>query len=483
MDSWLTGTLLFLVAAAFAAAGVIYSRSRGAAGALEDYITARGTVGTPTAAATLIASGMGAWILFGPAEAATWDGLPTLLGYSLGAAAPLLVFIPLGARVRRLMPEGHSLTEYVYYRYGRGMYLFTLAVIVFYMFVFLAAEVTGMCLIANLIADVPMWVTAVVVVGATLAYTAYGGLKASIFTDAVQTLFILPLLAAVVVGGYVSIGGFRPAAEGLAERAPQLAEWGSLVGIGGGLTFVIAVLVANLFHQGYWQRVYAVRDTGVLRRGCLIAAVAVVPIVFFPGLFGLAAVGLNRVETPSVALFGVLLGSLPAWLVLGLAILALALVMSSADTLLNGISSIVAVDLRRSLPGKGEGFLLNASRLSTLVLAIPLVLIASQGYSVLYLLLLADLVCASAAFPVFFGLYSERHTGRVAVAGTLAGLIAGAFFFPNPAMTRGTLLGAFLVALGISMLVSLALAALISRREAFDLGSLAGSVRRIEDGG
>ena len=477
MSSWTAGAFILLVALGFAGAGVVYARGR--VGSLESYITARGTIGVPATAATLVASGMGAWILFSPAEAATRGGLPSILGYALGAAAPLLVFIPLGNRLRRMMPEGHTLTEYVWHRYGKGMYIFTLPVILFYMFIFLAAEITGMSLMANLIAGVPLSYTATIVVGATLAYTAYGGLKASIFTDVVQTLLILPLLAAIVIAGYVILGGVGPSAAGLADRAPELTRWDNLSGIEGGLSLIIAILAANLFHQGYWQRVYAIRDAGSLRRGFLIAAVAVIPIVFAMGLFGLAAVGLDRAQTPSVALFSILLEALPEWLAVGLIILGLALVMSSADTLLNGISSLVAVDLGRAVLRAQERFLLRAARIATLILALPLVLIASQGYSVLYLFLVADLVCAAAAFPVFYGLYSERYTGLAAMLGTLAGLVAGAFVFPDPAMTRGSLLGAFILATGVSVAVSLALTPWRSRRRAFDSESLARAGRRL----
>ncbi len=63
-----------------------------------------------------------------------------------------------------------------------------------------------------------------------------------------------------------------------------------------------------------------------------------------------------------MALFSVLLGVLPPWLTVGLVIVGLALVMSSADTLLNGISSIIAVDLRRAVPEVQTGFLLRVSR-------------------------------------------------------------------------------------------------------------------------
>jgi Na+/proline symporter len=464
------------VSLAFAAAGVIYSRRRSLS--LEDYITARSSVGTVMAALTLVASGMGAWILFGPAEAATWGGLYAIIGYALGAAAPLIAFILLGKRIRQVMPEGHSLTEYVFHRYGTGMYVFTLLVMLFYMFIFLAAEITGMSLVANLVAGVPLWATALIVVLSTLAYTAYGGLRASIFTDAVQTALVLPLLAIVAVAGYFLLGGFEPAASGISEAAPQLVALGNVTGLEGAFTFLIAILAANLFHQGYWQRIYAVRDQEALRKGFLIAAVAVVPIVLVAGLFGLAAVGLGRAETPSVALFGVLLDVMPGWLGVGLVLLGLALVMSSADTLLNGIASIVAVDLRRAAPEARTGFLLRASRISIIVLAVPLLWIAAQGYSVLYLLLLADLICAAAAFPVFYGLFSERYTGRAAMVGVLAGLLSGGLLFPDPAMTRGSLLWAFVAAAAVSVFVSLLLT---PKRSSYDLDSLAKSVRYLDE--
>jgi hypothetical protein len=159
-------------------------------------------------------------------------------------------------------------------------------------------------------------------------------------------------------------------------------------------------------------------------------------------------------------------------------VLGLTLVMNSADTLFNGIASIVAVDLRRAMSQTRAGLLLNNSRLSTVVLAAPLLLITVQGYSVLYLFLLTDLVCAAATFPIFYGLYSARYTGRAAILGTLAALLVGGLLFPDPAMTRGSLLGAFAAAIVVSVAVSLALT---PRRSTFELRSLEENVRYIED--
>lgn len=469
--------VLLAAALAFAVAGIVYSRR--SAGNLENYISARGTAGGYATAATLIASGMGAWILFGPVEAATWGGLPAIIGYALGSALPAVAFIFLGKRLRRLMPEGHTLTEYVFHRFGRPMYALTLIVIVFYMFIFLAAEITGMALIASLIAGVPLWTTALIVLAATLAYTTYGGLRASIFTDKVQTILIIPLLAILLAAGYILLGGAAPTMSGLAENAPELLGLGYLPGVEGGATFLIALVAANLFHQGYWQRIYAARDERAMTGGFLASAVATVPLVFAMGLFGLAAVGLGRAETPSVALFSVLLEAMPPVLVLVLVILGFMLVMSSADTLINGLASIVAVDAKRAVPGASASTLLRLSRYSTVVLAVPLLLIASQGYSVLYLFLLADLVCAAAVFPVFLGLFSERYSGLAATVSTLAGLACGWLIFPDPAMTEGSLLWSFVAALGVSVVVSLVAMAFSSSR--FDMKSLARSVRYIKD--
>ena len=40
--------------------------------------------------ASLTASALGAWVLFGPASAATWGGIGAVIGYALGTAAPML---------------------------------------------------------------------------------------------------------------------------------------------------------------------------------------------------------------------------------------------------------------------------------------------------------------------------------------------------------------------------------------------------------
>jgi Na+/proline symporter len=106
--------------------------------------------------------------------------------------------------------------------------------------------------------------------------------------------------------------------------------------------------------------------------------------------------------------------------------------------------------------------------------------VAAQGYSVLYLFLLADLLCAAAAFPVFFGLYSRRYDATAALASILAGLAAGAALFPGPSLQTGHLLGSFVLAFTVPILVSL-IFLMVRRSPDFDFETLRTAVRRIAD--
>jgi len=418
--------------AAFTVAGLWYSRGR--VGSVEDLLTARNSTGTGMTTATLIASTMGAWILFSPAEAgAAFGGITAVVGYAVGSAIPLLLFVPVGKRIRELMPSGHSLTEFVLVRFGPAMYVLVLIVSVFYMFIFLAAEMTGIAGALELIAGVPPWQTATVVGGFVLLYTAYGGLVASIFTDTVQTLVILPLLAVGFAAAVVSLGGTGELYSTAMATDPSLLDPGFRPGLEFGLYVVFAVLGANMLNQGIWQRVYAADSESTLARSFSVAAVTVVPMVLLAGLFGVAAAGLGLTtpETQSVAFFLVVTEVLPDAIAFVVVMLVVLLVMSSADTMFNAISSLVTVDLARLVDVDDDRSLRLTGRGLTALVAVGAVVIGAQQYSVLQLFLTADLLAAAVFAPLIWGLFSSQLTEGGALAASLAGLIVGIAYFPT----------------------------------------------------
>lgn len=489
--SWTGIGVVIISAACFAWIGI--RAVRGVRHTLEDHLVSRDSTGAVGGAATIAASVIGAWILFSPAETAMWAGVAGVAGYALGQAAPLLGLAWLGPRLRRLMPRGHSLTEYVRHRYGWPMYVTTLFIMLFYMFVFLAAEMTAIALAIQLVAHVPLFWTALIVAVATVAYTSYGGLRASIFTDRVQFFFILPLLLFVLIGTFRLLGGAGPAFSTAREEAPELFSFSHLAGVEFGITLVIAVLAANMFHQGFWQRVYASQNERAVRRAYILAAVAVIPMVFGAGLFGLIAVNAGvAAESASVALFAVIADMFPAWMTLTVLVLAIALVMSSMDTLLNGMACTLTSDLAQLRTQWTPLKLLRSTRWITALIAIPAVWIASQGYSVLYLFLVADLVCAGALFPVFYGLFVRRFNGTGALLSTATGIIVGTLFFPAPDFTPlfdVPYAGSFLISFASALVVSAAFTliwhgmAIRNKRTAyFDFAILTERVQLLEEG-
>jgi len=485
---------------AFAAIGIGYTRRRKQV-TVEDFISARGSIGGISTTATLVASIMGVWILFAPAEAATWAGLIAVIGYGVGQAAPILAFVIVGPRMRQVMPQGHSLSEFAWYRYGRLMYGVTLAIIVFYMFVFLAAEMGAIARAVRLITDAPLLLTLLIVGGATLAYTVYGGLRASIFTDNLQFPLIVPLMVAVLVATLVEIGGWGPAFGAVREVSPELLSATHQPGIELAITLIIAITAANLFHQGFWQRVYASKSDADLRRGFLSAGLIVIPLVVAGGLFGLWAVGqgLSGPSSDPIALFRLALDVLPDFLVVVLMVLALVLVMSSMDTLLNGIASVFTSDLLRLRPQLSGTRLLASSRLITVAFIVPAIVVGFFFDSVLYLFFIADLACAGAVVPVFLGLFVGRLSGRAAAVSTVLGIGAGALFFPTKSLggwwtwerltdtwhvlASGNTLASFLIAVVVSTVAALGFVlarSLGQRSQSYDFGELASRVRLIE---
>lgn len=468
---------LCMFAAMFAIPGLLYARRQ--QDKLDDFVVARNSQSGHATMMTLLATTMGTWILFGPAQAATWGGIGAITGYALGALIPRFIMIPLGRRIRELIPEGHTLTEFVLHRYGKPMYGFVMVIMMFYMFISLTAGLTAIAKMVELLAPVPLWATASIVMGATLLYTLYGGLRVTIFTDRIQMLVILPFILLLIAFGWQAAGGIAPTVAGLKEHAPHLLNPFDMEGLKSGLTFFLAVVLTGLFYQGTWQRIFAAKDNKAMRNGFILSGVLSFPIIFIMGLFGLVFMGLGLPGDGSVALFNVLLSEIPLWFAIGLLPFGLALIMSSADTTISALSSMMVVDLRRLMPNMSAHKLLGLSRWFICLLALPILYVASQGFSVLYLFLLADLLCCAAAFPVFFGFYNARYQSYNAVLSTLAGLIAGLAYFPTPGQEALYLLEAFLLATFVPVIVS-CLLLLIPNRTRFDFTILRQRIRRLE---
>jgi SSS family solute:Na+ symporter len=255
--------MLYATVAALAASLIFFIwvalRERRPSTSLDDYLTARGSQGATTLGLSFLASGLGGWILFVPPEIGAFVGPVALLGYALAAALPFWLLAWCGPAIRQRLPQGRTIAEYAQARFGAGLRLWVTALSVLYMLCFITAELTAIGGITALLSELPGSVVIVAVAVTTLIYTTWGGLRASLVTDRWQAWLLLALLAVVVAVLLVNL----PAA-GLVKPWPTAPLE---VSLSVALTLVIAVTAANLFHQGYWQRLWSARSDAELRRG------------------------------------------------------------------------------------------------------------------------------------------------------------------------------------------------------------------------
>jgi Na+/proline symporter len=124
-------------------------------------------------------------------------------GYAVGAALPFLVFAWCGGAIRRRLPQGRSIGEFAHARFGTGVRRWVSLISVLYMLCFLTAELTAIGAIAGMLAGLaPAWPVVGVAV-ATLIYTTWGGLRASIVTDRWQAWLLMALLVLIgALSGY-----------------------------------------------------------------------------------------------------------------------------------------------------------------------------------------------------------------------------------------------------------------------------------------
>jgi hypothetical protein len=119
----------------------------------------------------------------------------------------------------------------------------------------------------------------------------------------------------------------------------------------------------------------------------------------------------------------------------------LALTLSTIDTLINAISSILIVNgnqISKSIFGNS---LKNKTNYIILLISILVFILASKGFSILYLFLLADLFCCAAVVTIFYGFFNRKISSQMSYLSILSALILGILFFPSMDFQSSILVG------------------------------------------
>ncbi len=430
-------TLVIIISLIFVIFGIYHSKKFQG---INNYLTANRNIGLFSLTTSLVASALGAWILFGPASASTWGGIGAVIGYALGTGFPMIFLIYLGKKIRKDFPKGSSLIEYMRQKFGKSLFKLILLMTIFYMFIFLCAEVTAVAVLINYISGTDLWITALIVIISTLTYTLYGGLRASIFTDNIQ-MFVIGVLLLITISYITLFSGDSFSFSFIESKNPQLLSSSYIPSYTAGLTFFIAVAATNLFHQGNWQRVYAAKNYETLKKGLIISFLIIVPIVFLMGFIGMVSFSIDPANRPDLGFFTLLLKDQTELLSLLIIVLGLALTISTVDTLVNAISSLFVVDGKATFNFDKKTDYLKLSKYFIIAISVVVFFVASKGFDILYLFLLADLFCCAFVLTVFYSFYNKKINEKTAYISIIVGLIAGFLMFPFPDFSKSLLVG------------------------------------------
>ena len=235
-----------------------------------------------------------------------------------------------------------SLTELVKRRFGTGILKIILILILFYLTIFLIAEITAIAFLLNLISKTPLWITSGLTLIICLLYILRGGFKLSIITDKYQFIIVLSIIIFSIfyILGNLEISSY----ELIKKNSAKLISKNYIPNYTAGLTFFIAVAATNLFHQGNWQRVFAAKNNLILKKSLIYSSIISFLIVLWMGYTGLISFSIDPIKIADLAFFKLMLLNDNVFIIVSILVLALALTLSTIDTLINAISSLIIID-------------------------------------------------------------------------------------------------------------------------------------------
>ncbi|RTL24171.1 MAG: sodium:solute symporter [Burkholderiales bacterium] len=390
---------------------------------------------------------------------ATWFGAETVMGLpakfvqgGLNAVVedPFgagLCLVLVGAFFAAKLYQKNLLTIGDFYRqrYGKGVEIFcSLAIILSYLG-WVAAQVTALGLVFNILTDGAMSPQTGMIVGllAVLVYVVIGGFLAVAWTDFIQMIVlviglgVIAVFAADLAGGpdkVLDLAKNRDLGRFLPEPSfTQLAMF-----IGSGLT----MMLGSIPQQDVFQRVMSAKDAKTAQRGAMIGGFSYIAFAFVPMFIVLAAVGVMGDKALELAqndyqrvLPSFVMGHMPLIMqILFFGALLSAIKSTSSATLLAPTTSFVENILRQIRPQMSDKQQLVAMRVTLVVFAFAVLAyaIALQGTPIYDLVSAAYQVTLVAAFvPLVFGLYWSRATTQGAIFSIFAGIAVWVAFFPQ----------------------------------------------------
>jgi SSS family solute:Na+ symporter len=360
--------------------GLAVSRRKARA---EEYFLAARASRWPAIGLALFASNISSTAIVGLAGAAYVMGI-SVYDYEWSAAVVLAFYcvflLPFVLRSRV-----YTMPEFLERRYdGRVRVYFAVLNVFLNIFVDSAAALYSGALVCRiLLPGPPLWAIVAVLAGAAGLYTLVGGLRAVIYTQAVQAVLLIAGAVTIAVAAFTRAGGWHVVTHGVDPAMLSLIRPAGDPGVPWpGL--VLGIPVLGLY---YWctnqymvQQTLSARSLDDGRRGALFAGLLKLTVLFLMILPGTCALVLfPHLERSDLVYPTLMLRLLPEGLLGLVAAGFVAATMAAVASTLNSAAAIITMDVvKRLAPGLAENQIVRIGRRSMAVLLLVAVLWAPQ---------------------------------------------------------------------------------------------------------
>ena len=414
-----------------------------------DYAVAGRSLALPVVIATTFATWFGSETVLGVSARFVTEGLGGVVEDPFGASL-CLVFVGLFFAYKLYQRNLITLGDYYRQRYGRGVELLCSIMIIISYLGWVAAQITALGLVFNLLTDGAVSIPMGMVIGTSivLLYTIFGGMWSVALTDFMQMI--------VIAVGLVAIAWY---AGNLAGGAGKVIEYAAREGkfqffpAGGAKEWIfffaaaITMMLGSIPQQDVFQRVMSSKDAKTAVRGPVIGGTLYFLFALIPMFVVTAAVLVMGdeatrllAEDPQKVLPTLVLKHMPVVLQVAFYGALLSAIMSTASaTLLAPGTTFVENILRNMRPHMTDGQTLKAMRITVVVVTAVVLMyaIGMQGTSIYELVSGAYQVPLVGAFvPLVFGLYWSRATTQGAIASVVLGLGTWLLFIATPALSE-----------------------------------------------
>jgi SSS family solute:Na+ symporter len=392
---------------------------------------------------TFVATQVGGGVILGAAEEAYQFGWSVLF-YPLGCCLGLIFLaIGIGRKMAELnVPTIAQVFEKVYHSSGLKKVASGLSILSLFM-IFIAQLIASKKFLLSLGVEsnalfIGFWTLVIL-------YTVMGGLRAVVITDVIQATFFI--ITFFFCFGFAFYYNDLSLAQIVSFNADAIvpADSGKMV------SWLMLPLLFMVIEQDMGQRCFAASSPKIVSSATLVAAITMASVCIIPVFFGVWARSLGIEVAPGASVLMTIVQQTTTPLVsaiVGCAILAA--IISTADSLINAISSNVSQDFDLSfLKIKNH---VTMARGITAAIALFGIVFSFYFDNIVGLLIQSyDLSVSCLFVPVFFALFRQRGHARSATLSILFGACGFCLFKVVPLPFGQEIASILLSALGYGL--------------------------------